>query len=80
MLPDSRTNQPIKIKLVEDQGVYNGELYAGGNLTTAGGVSANYIAKWNGTSWQPVGGGMGSYGYVYALCVYSSELYAGGYF
>ena len=27
--------------------VYNGDVYAGGNFTTAGGDSTNYIAKWN---------------------------------
>ncbi|MFH0983162.1 MAG: hypothetical protein V2A79_16705, partial [Planctomycetota bacterium] len=30
-------------------------LYAGGGFTTAGGVSANYIAKWNGTQWSALG-------------------------
>jgi hypothetical protein len=30
---------------------WDGEnLYAGGDFTTAGGISANYIAKWDGTS------------------------------
>lgn len=27
--------------------VFNGDLIVGGEFTTAGGVSANYIAKWN---------------------------------
>ena len=31
----------------------SGNLYAGGDFTTAGGVSANRIAKWDGTSGQP---------------------------
>ena len=30
-----------------------GDLYAGGDFTTAGGVSANYIAKWNGSAGRP---------------------------
>ncbi|MGB9613419.1 MAG: chitobiase/beta-hexosaminidase C-terminal domain-containing protein, partial [Candidatus Margulisiibacteriota bacterium] len=30
----------------------SGNLYAGGSFTTAGGVSANRIAKWNGSSWS----------------------------
>lgn len=25
-------------------------LYAGGDFTTAGGVSANYVAQWNGSA------------------------------
>jgi len=58
--------------------VYNGELYAGGSFTTAGGATANYIAKWNGASWQAVGTGTNSD--VRALCVYNGELYAAGSF
>ena len=42
-------------------------LYAGGGFTTAGGVSANYIAKWNGSAWSPLGSGMNSW--VWALTV-----------
>ncbi len=33
-------------------------LYAGGAFTTAGGATVNYLAKWDGVSWSPVGGGM----------------------
>jgi hypothetical protein len=33
-------------------------LYAGGNFTTAGGVTANRIAKWNGASWSALGSGI----------------------
>jgi hypothetical protein len=32
-------------------------LYAGGDFTTAGGGSANYLAKWNGASWSAMGSG-----------------------
>ena len=39
----------------------SGNLYAGGNFTTAGGVTANYIAKWNGTSWSALGSGMNQF-------------------
>jgi hypothetical protein len=58
--------------------VYNGELIAGGGFTTAGGVSAIKIARWNGTNWQPLGTGMNDY--VRALTVYNGELIAGGNF
>jgi len=59
--------------------VYNGELYAGGYFTLAGGNTASLVAKWNGTSWTAVGTGMGTNGgYVTALAVYNGELYAGG--
>jgi len=33
-------------------------LYAGGDFTVAGGVAANYLARWDGSGWSPVGGGM----------------------
>lgn len=35
--------------------VSSGIVYASGTFTMAGGVSANYIAQWNGTSWSVVG-------------------------
>ncbi|NLE60527.1 MAG: hypothetical protein GX616_19450 [Planctomycetes bacterium] len=56
--------------------VYGGELIVGGLFTTAGGSSANCIARWNGASWQPLGIGMT--GRVYALSLYNGELVAGG--
>ena len=51
-------------------------LYAGGDFTTAGGVAANYIAKWNGSAWSALGAGMNND--VYALAVSGTTLYAGG--
>jgi hypothetical protein len=33
-------------------------------------------ARWNGSDWQPLGGGMN--GFVYALAVFNNELIAGG--
>ena len=55
------------------------DLYAGGDFTTAGGVTVNYIAQWNGSAWSPLGSGVDSS--VYALSVDGSgHLYAGGNF
>ncbi len=51
-------------------------LYAGGTFTTAGGVAANYVAKWDGTAWSPLGSGTNFF--VYALVLGGSHLYAGG--
>src|SRR5262249_52353662 len=45
-------------------------LYVGGQFTTAGGVSANGIAKWDGTSWTPLGSGIASPGSVEVLTTY----------
>jgi trimeric autotransporter adhesin len=53
-------------------------VYAGGAFTTAGGVTVNKIAKWDGTSWSALGAGMN--GTVSALALDSSGLYAGGSF
>ncbi len=63
---------------VYDLKVYNGELYAGGIFTAAGGNPAFYIARWNGTNWLPVGAG--SNGPVNALGVYNGELYSSGFY
>src|ERR1043166_4598902 len=59
--------------------VYNGALYVGGSFTTAGGSSANRVAKWDGTAWTALGSGIGS-GTVFALAVYNNDLYAAGVF
>ena len=57
----------------------NGNLYVGGSFTTAGGVTANRIAKWDGSVWSPLGSGMDAD--VDALAIDSSgNLYAGGSF
>src|SRR5262245_30350245 len=57
-------------------------LFVGGFFTSAGGVAASNIARWNGTSWSALGAGVNST--VYALAVYEvgggAALYAGGTF
>jgi hypothetical protein len=56
-------------------------LFVGGFFATAGGQQAFNIAKWNGQSWFPVGGGLtGSLGRVNSLQEFHGELYAGGAF
>lgn len=62
-------------------------LYVGGSFTLAGGVPANNIARWDGSSWSPVGAGTGGpFPTVFSLAVFSStiggvpSLYAGGSF
>ena len=57
----------------------SGNLYVGGNFTTAGGVTVNNIAKWDGTAWFALGTGTNST--VSALAADSSgNLYVGGNF
>ena len=59
------------------------KMYAGGAFTLGG---ANGLARWNGTSWEPVNLGLFPQGQAYALCmaVYDPGtgpgLYIGGYF
>jgi len=59
-------------------------LYAGGRFFAAGGASASNIAKWDGSSWSSVGGGVGPDGDVRAFAVFDDgsgqALYAGGSF
>ena len=59
-------------------------LYVGGDFTTAGGVTANCVAKWNGSVWSALGSGMAAVNplllSVRALAVSGTDLYAGGLF
>jgi hypothetical protein len=58
--------------------VFNGDLFIGGKFTSAGDSAANNVARWDGSSWHPVG--LGLPGYVHKLCEYNGELYAAGSF
>ena len=59
-------------------------LYVGGKFKSAGGVAASRIARWDGRTWEAVGGGLS--GSVESLCVYDEDgpgpknpyLFAGG--
>ena len=60
----------------------DGSLYAAGWFNSAGGVAATKIARWNGTSWHPLGSGLGYPGWnahVSTLAfVPDGSLYVGG--
>lgn len=58
--------------------VAGNDVYAGGSFTTAGGLSANGIAKWNGTNWFALGSGVN--GSVSAISAVGSNIYVGGKF
>jgi hypothetical protein len=80
------TNSYVFSLLVHDDGS-GPALYAGGSFTTAGGIAANRIAKWDGSSWQPLGSGLegGEYSMdVLGLITFDDgtgpALYAGGRF
>ncbi len=75
---------PVGYNYVFALSEYNGNLYAGGMYDYAGGVLAHSIAKWDGSTWTDLQGGVwygGSNVYaVNALTVYNNDLYAGGIF
>lgn len=64
------------------EGVYlapNGDLYVIGDFTQIGGVAANNIAKWNGSTWSALGSGLGNT----ATCITgdaAGNVYVGGFF
>ncbi|MFN7613945.1 MAG: hypothetical protein ACK5P8_01985, partial [Phycisphaerae bacterium] len=58
--------------------VHNGELYVGGNFSTISSNPAAGIARWNGSAFVRVGGGLNSA--PSALATYNSELVAAGFF
>ncbi len=58
-----------------------GYLYAGGDFTLAGTVSANNIARWDGSNWYALGSGLVDGFYrtsPRALAMYGGNLYAAG--
>src|SRR5690606_21286078 len=80
-------NHMVRALTVFDDGSGGGPaLYAGGEFTSAGGVSTRFIAKWDGSSWSPLGEGLGGGDLprVFALTVLADgsgggpALYAGG--
>ena len=63
----------------------SGNVYAGGAFTTAGGLPAKNLARWNGSTWSTFGSGINT-ATVYATLVYAvtvdtlGNLYVGGEF
>ena len=60
---------------------HDGILFAGGFFTAAGGMPANNVAAWDGTSWSALGSGItGTSAEVFALTAGDNLLYVGGFF
>jgi hypothetical protein len=72
----------VALTAFDDNSGGGAELYASGGLTSSGGTAMKGIAKWNGTSWSPVGGGMNSAAEAFAVfddgSGYGPALFAGG--
>jgi hypothetical protein len=89
-LGSNGTNQGVEDLYVFDDGSGHGScLYAAGAFTSVDGVAAKRVARWNGSSWSALDGGLGSAAlgeYAIVLCSYddgadgNSDLYAGGTF
>jgi hypothetical protein len=67
--------------------VYNNELYAGGDFVNADGIPVYSIAKWNGTNWSAVAGGLikarsdyQGFSGIKDMIVFNNELYVAGSF
>ena len=58
--------------------VSGSDVYVGGAFTAAGAVSASRIAKWDGSSWSALGGGVSHN--VLAIAVVGGDVYTGGFF
>jgi uncharacterized delta-60 repeat protein len=58
----------------------NGALIAGGEFQAIGGVAASRLARWDGTSWAGLTGGLGASDIVNAIAVIGADVYVGGEF
>jgi hypothetical protein len=60
---------------------HDGAMFAGGAFDSIGNVPAKGVARWDGSTWSEVGGGIGSYGRsVDGMVSYSGQLIVGGSF
>lgn len=64
--------------MVNAVAVSGSNVYVGGSFTRAGSVNATNIAKWNGSNWSALGGGVNNQ--VYVIAVRGTDVYAGGKF
>jgi hypothetical protein len=75
--------QGVDIGYVKALAVYNGNLIAAGYFNEAGGLAAEHIAQWDGTSWSPLGTGIPDDAYLHGphfMTVYGGDLVVAGRF
>jgi len=78
---DTFFSQTVNVLVCRD-----GQLYAGGAFTNAGTVAATNLARWDGATWSPVGGGVSGVGSpltgspVSTMQLVGNDLYVGGNF
>jgi trimeric autotransporter adhesin len=60
--PSSSTCAIFEMEVFDDGSGSGPALYVTGNFTSAGGSPASGVARWNGTSWSPLGIGIGNSG------------------
>jgi hypothetical protein len=74
---------------VESVVIIGSDIYIGGDISQAGGISVNNVAKWNGSDWSSLGSGIGGDFWLHDFSVSSevhtmafigSDLYVGGLF
>jgi hypothetical protein len=58
--------------------VFNGSLVVVGEFTEAGGITANDVAVWDGTSWSPMGANIGADKQINGVEIYNGQLVIGG--
>ncbi|WKZ76252.1 MAG: T9SS type A sorting domain-containing protein [Vicingaceae bacterium] len=72
---------PNESNYIYDMEIYNGDIYVSGNFYDSIGGDIWRIARWNGSQWVGVDGGMkGGIGGVNKMVVYKGLLYAAGVF
>jgi trimeric autotransporter adhesin len=56
------------------------DVYVGGSFTSAGGLAATQVARWDGSGWHALGSGLAQTGVVNAIIRYDGKLFVGGQF
>ncbi len=76
---ENGTNGMVKAILIDD----NGDLYVGGEFTVAGDTYVDRIARWDGSEWHPLFGGIGDVANEYINVMAfddNGDLIVGGFF